>query len=424
MRYLLILLLPVLISCKKDSDVCDRIDCTPVPTDTVHPLVPRLIWTHPVVPDTQMVFINEVVANSEVIFYSILKDGFEGTVRAVEVATGKTLWEWGDPFVSSGYSIIRLHLHGNRLIVESHASLFIIDTVTGQTVWKNIASGVETCPSPRSSVINNQIYYTMSHCASNPEYELLFRTPVSGFYPDTIIRLNQIPIPNRPDGYGWTRGIEPPQLWMNPQGDSVLIFAERGYILGTNMNKANLHAFNLRTRSLDWTMDSVVVEGNTSVHPFLIEGNNLYLLGEQSVNLIDLRSGTVNWRYAFTGGSEFTFSVSPTSAGNTILVQPGSGRLYSINKGNGSLAWKLNIGNVGPTGSLVVHDDLATYISAPNFYDINYITGKVVNEYSSPNLYQGYPVVFQQFAYTIRVPGTDYIFTSDERFAMLMKLNP
>ena len=209
---------------------------------------------------------------------------------------------------------------------------------------------------------------------------------------------------------------------MHPNGDSIIVFQERDFILGTLKDKVDLHALNLATKEQLWEIDSVVVEGNSSVEDPIIIDNKMYFAGDKSVNQIDLLTGTVLWRYRFDAVTQHTSFVSPVDVGDKILIHPASTTLYALNKSTGSVAWeKTKIGNVGPSGGMAVHDNLVSYIASPELYEIDYNTGSIVNHFESPNYYRGYKVPFHQFARTVKVPGTNYIFTSDERFAMLLK---
>ncbi len=398
------------------------IDCPDNNCDSLdNPLSSRLVWVKPTDPDTNWVLTGQVIPAEDKIIGVRLREQSEGTVFALDLETGKTLWEWGDPYINSGYHISRIHIYDNqKVIVETWSDLFIIDINTGQTIWSNIVKGSGICGSPRSTLINDHIYYTLSECGPAPRYNFLMRTPISHFAPDTLFKIYMNLLPGKDSG--WISSLEPPVFWKNQLGDSILIFQDRPFRIGVLDEKVDLYALNLRDRSILWKIDSVAPEGSSSVFPPFIENSSFYFAGGQSLNKIDLNTGKVLWRYKFTLNSQTTHLISPVGTADHILMHPANEVLYAINKQTGQTDWKLeNIGLTGPEGGMALHNNIVTYIAAPELYEIDYNLGKVVQHYKSPNEYRGTLVNFSQFARTIKIPNTNYIFTSDERFGMLIR---
>jgi outer membrane protein assembly factor BamB len=389
--------------------------------DTLNSLAKRLAWVTPTMSDTSEMSIKRVAANQDKVVCVRSKDGFENTVFAMDVKTGKIMWEWGDPNVPSGLFITSLIIKDDLVIVELWADIYILDLNTGQTKWQNIVYNSGICGQPRISVIDDQIYYTLSDCSAEERFNFLMRTPVSHFAPDTVFKIYQITTPS-PDS-GWITGMQPPQLWKHPtSGDSILLIQARAFKLGVLKNKVDLYAFNLRTREVLWTIDSIAPEGNSSVQPFEIDKNEMYFCGMRSLMKIDLLTGKVVWRYPFLKNTELTALTSPLDVGDKILIHPAGDILYAIDKGTGSKLWSLeDIGLAGPNGKLALNGDIVNYLSSPEFYDINHKTLEILQHSKSPNIFRGYPADFQQFANTVQIPNSNLMFVSDKHFCMLIK---
>lgn len=373
--------------------------------------------------DTSEMIIGEMVVEGDRLFYVLNKSGYEGIIVAREISTGKMLWKWGDPDISGGLHITSLEVADGKLVIESWANLYVVDSQSGTTIWKSTVAHIGECGSPRMSVIGNQIYFIVEDCSPEKKYTQLMRTPISQFAPEPIFRVDQI-TSSGPDS-GWISGLERPSLWVNPPGDSILIFQNRAFKLGVLQNKVELFAYNLKDKALLWKSDAVTQEGNSSVHLRIVEGNFIYFVGYYSIHKIDAFTGQKVWSKLFPDQVEHFIYSNITIAGNAVFAHPGGNRLYALNGQTGYENWRIEqVGCCGVTGEMQLINQRLYYVSPPYFLNIDTDAGKIASKYESPLKFgMNYTTKFSQFARTISSPDKKFLLTSDDHYIMAIKAN-
>lgn len=417
--FLFLLAIICLFSCRPNRPV----DCVDIPCDTTdHTLKSRLDWSQPIAEDTTEMIIGEIIASKSLVVYLRYKEGHEKTIIARDVETGKVLWEWGDVNAGSGFLISDIALENDHLIVQSWQDIFVVNATNGKTIWHTDIKQMGDCASPRISVINSNIYFTTNDCSNPRNYCRLWRTPVSHFFPEPVYQIDRVESPQKDSG--WISSIEPPVLWMHPAGDSVLVFQSRAFRKGVLANKADLFAYNLKTESLLWKIDSITREGYSVVHPPAINNNSIYQIGNNSIQKVDALTGKVIWSKSFTGSSEqFIYANITISRDNKIYTQPGADFLYALDAETGNQIWKSKIACCGVTGAVQWIDFHLYYVSPPYFFDIDAIAGSIKNQFSSP-LYKGtYNTRFSQFAQSVQIPDEKKIITFDSHYIMAIRVD-
>jgi outer membrane protein assembly factor BamB len=374
-------------SCTPDNDMPP---VKPVPQEEEKSsLKERILWSTSIMKDSSFMLIKYLRMSNDKAVFVRSKGGWENTVVAVELSTGKILWEWGNPEVLSGYTITSLSIWEDKVILDQFGDIHIIDLNTGQTLWQNIVYQTGVCGDPRVGLVNDQIYYSISECGPAPKFNYMLRTPITHFQPDTIFKIAQITTPD-PDS-GWITGVEPPRVWMNTNGDSILIFQARSFKLGVLKDKVDLYAFNLKTRSLKWHLRDFVKEDNSSILPGVIEENRFYFCGAKSLHCIDLNNGNIIWRHEFVEFDENNFSTGPTIWNDMVILHPRAEKLYSFNKYSGNINWTIDeLGLIGPESHIDILNGVATYLCAPYLVEIDCNNGKLLSKEKTPNKFRNF----------------------------------
>ena len=157
-------------------------------------------------------------------------------LRMRDAATGVLLWEWDD-HLGKGNSIgtNSTFVHGNKLLYCSSNEVYSINLETGQTIWgyKNpTGAGI-----PFMNVIGDYVYHVHEPFGVKDSASFLVRAHIDVGVWDTIytLKMKNEYIPS----------IYPPGYWVNPQGDTILIFQNRQGNFSTGDGQIDLIAYNL-----------------------------------------------------------------------------------------------------------------------------------------------------------------------------------
>ncbi len=410
-------LAPLLAFCDRQDDPCASNDNPPC--DSLATFQSKILWYSPIMADTSEISLDEITIAGDRFFYVRNKEGYAGTITAREINTGKLFWEWGDVNISSGSEITSIKVADGKLIVESWASLFVIDIQTGTTIWASNPTDIGSCGSPRMNVLGNQIYFVIEDCSIEKKYTALMRTPISHFAPEQILKIEE------PIDTNWVSGLEPPSLFIGSTGDSLLIFQNRAFRLGSNKDEVELFAYNLNSKSLLWKIDSLTLEGTSSVNLPIVQGGFVYAIGIRSIHKIDAMSGQRVWSKSFPINSEHFISSNITIAENVIFAHPGSNNLYALSAETGSEIWRIGqLGCCGVTGEIQYIDQHLYYVTPPFFLDIDTEKAKIVSKNESPLKWgNARSTRFAQFTQTISSPDNKLLITSDDHYIMAIKVN-
>ncbi|MCY7327219.1 MAG: PQQ-binding-like beta-propeller repeat protein [Saprospiraceae bacterium] len=183
--------------------------------------------------------------------------------------------------------------------------------------------------------------------------------------------------------------LEPPTLWVNPQGDSVLIIRDRS--LRDNQatshegryDLVNLYAWNMRTRQFDWVREDFEDEWDVYYGQPVIEGNRLYLTLRRSICCVDLLTGQTLWKRPT---EEFHSNAGLALHDNLILATGNDHGMWGIDKNTGQTIWS-NDKVLGGIINLTCFDGIAygTSTGSGNLYAVNATNGQIIWAEQSPN---------------------------------------
>ncbi|MBN8684278.1 MAG: PQQ-binding-like beta-propeller repeat protein [Chitinophagales bacterium] len=290
-------------------------------------------------------------------------------------------------------------------------------TPNGQLLWKNKVEepggGM-----PRANVIGDNFYTVhfsgpLPYCTSMS----IVRSHYAQLSWDTLVTIQT-------ENDGFYVNLEPPTLWMNPQGDSVLIIRDGGVRAsgGANngKNRASLYAFNLRTRQFDWVQKNIDAGGAVSIAQPLIEGDKMYINGVRTLHCFDLNTGNTIWQKEFP---EAIMDGNITVYKNTLMVPSTQIGMWGVDKQTGSILWynKDVDGNV----LLVVQFDGIVYCTSTGYarlYAVNAETGATIWKENSPNRNSRHPNASFAFAGIAIDTVNRKLYTADKYYLMFIAL--
>ena len=372
-KYPLTILLATLTlwSCQKDSLQPN------VPPPVATPKL-EVLWQQPLMPDTGRYTGNaQFVRNGEVV-YTINFTSPSGTVNKRNGKTGELMWTFGafDRPASFLPSEQVFDVFGNTLVNVNNFTYFLENS--GNLVWKKDVRGKNGSSFPFSQLIDDYLY-TIHYEGTNPAIKSssLVRTHYLSGQWDTLVTIPQVDI-------RFGQFIRAPTLWVNPEGDSVLILRinELSNVLGLR-NRFNIRAWNMRTKQFEWELKDFIPEGNPGVYQPVVSDNRLYINGPNAVYCISLETGNILWEKPFPA-IQVTSIVEHKNS--IIFCGTFEEGMWSINKIDGSLNWH-NVEVRGSAFQMFYHDGIVyhTATGTGRLYAVNAETGATIWKESSPN---------------------------------------
>jgi len=218
----------------------------------------------------------------------------------------------------------------------------------------------------------------------------------------------------------------PPNVWVNPQGDAILIIRDNG----RRDNKypshngsylwSNLYAYNLRTKQYIWEL---VDFQNKSImaNPPVIHNNRYYIASLNNIYCIDLFSGQKLW------STELPYTVN--SAGfvrhnDWLIAQAADRGTWAIDMNDGHIVWH-NPQPLGLIDKLFYYDGVVYFTSFGDgrLYAINAETGATIWAERTPNWHNTKaPYATFGHSYVAIDPERKVLYVSDNYYAMCIKL--
>ncbi|MDX1910739.1 MAG: PQQ-binding-like beta-propeller repeat protein, partial [Saprospiraceae bacterium] len=223
--------------------------------------------------------------------------------------------------------------------------------------------------------------------------------------------------------------LKPPTLWINPQGDSILILLDNGLrdVLATphegRYNLVNLYAWNMRTRQYAWQHKDFLNSFSISIHPPIIEGNKMYLRTRDNLNCLDLATGEVIWTMNVQAG-DMTLSSGIVMHQNYLIGQGSNNGMRAVDKNLAYFRWT-NPETIGSATKLDYFDGIVYYTStgSSSLWAVDANNGDIIWNEFSPNAYSPRtPNAGFDFANVVIDPIRRVLYTADRYYMMCIKL--
>jgi outer membrane protein assembly factor BamB len=418
-----------LLSCHQDP-----IELPTAPTNCVYNCdtsILKIVWQKPMNPDTLSTafsIIPLLIDNQKVLFSKSLLDEGDDTLRMYDAKSGNKLWEWCDYFTKDGLNRLseQTFYREGRIFCNLNTQVYCIDANTGKTIWRTKLDYPTITGNPRMTLIGDYLY----HFENKPfevwnQYSTLRRKNI--YYGDweSVFTINETD-----DHY--CPSLELPSLWMNPKGDSVLVFQCRYIQRSTVQSRSDLMIYNLSQKKVEFRIDNIDKDGDGGIKPPAIIGNRCYYYGVWSLFCIDLMEKKLVWtkRFAQPKGENFANLFPAMVFDNKLLVKPDNGSLYLLNPETGD---QLNYTtDLGPGASFPTEYKGLLYYGAfgkAQLYAMDPLTGKKVWSDYSPNRYPNKFNGYHRFSNNnigsrgVAIdPINGYLYCSDYNFIMCLKI--
>ena len=388
---------------------------TPPPPPTKEsPL--KILWQKPLTPDT----ISGISGSAQFvtpegdIVYTTNFTLPSAKVVVLNGDDGSKKWEY--QAYAEALSLQQVFQINNHTLIHNWRYDDIL-TPNGQVLWKNKVE--EPGGGMPSANVIGENFYTVHYSGPLPYCTSMsiVRSHYSQLSWDTLITIHT-------ENDGFFVMLEPPTLWMNPQGDSVLIIRDGGVRktggFNNGKNRASLYAFNLRTRQFDWVQKDVNPWGQFANFQPHIDGNRMYINGVKTLQCIDLLTGATMWSRDFDKGLSFSSIV-----GNKDLMMVASSDIgmWGVDKQSGNIVW-YNADVDGSTEQMHYFDGVVycTSTGYARLYAVNAETGATIWKENSPNRNSRHPNASFAFAGIAIDTVNRKLYTADKYYLMCIAL--
>ena len=412
MRNYAILLLFSLLACHKDPVV-------PPPVPPIATSKLDIVWQVPILPDTSE---NSTVALAILDGDPVYCLNFylpSAFLQLRDGASGALKWKY-DQWLRSfdGLSPNEAATINNKLIVNAWHRTYCINA-QGTLDW-----AVDVTQQGKGGdpfiIINGGYIYKEIHIGTHPKItnSTLVRTHYVAGKWDTLVTIQARD--------SFVLSINPPIVWVNPQGDTVLIIrdnGERNTLYGPykgSMSWSNLYAYNLRTKQYDWQL---VEFQNKSImaNPPLIYEDRYYIASLQKIHCLDLITGQEIWSIALPNG---VIAAGFVQHKNWLIAQGGDRGMWAVDMNDGHVVW-YNPQPLGSIDKLFYYDGVVYFTSFGDgrLYAINAETGATIWAERTPNWHNTKaPYATFGHSYVAIDPERKVLYVSDNYYAMCIKL--
>ncbi len=404
------LALLVCMSCHREIMPTPVVPTCYIGCDTVKSKL-EIIWAVPLGADTgDYKSQKPVIWNDKVIFTQDYGIG-NWLVKGRDAKNGNLLWTWDDYIPSQyGHEISDWWSAKDKIYFCDWSEMYSISADNGQTNWRYKVPPGLLGGHPRMSVFKNNVFHvraTTSH--PNDTITHLVRSDISdGIHWDTLLTAVAS------DGY--TTSFEPPAGWINPQGDTMLVFDEGQYNFDTHKTRINMRAYNLHKKEVVWEKKDY---GGGVPFPPLVVGEKVYYQND-AVHCIDLNTGNELWK----SPNFYNPSICKLVAANgKIFGNTTVGTLFCIDANTGSLCWSIQASNIYK--DIEYYNNMLFFAGTGDgkLYAVNADNGNIIWAEKSP-LKKRKNSNYGSFSYmsTTINPVLNCLYVADNHFAMCIKL--
>ena len=285
-------------------------------------------------------------------------------VRLLDVSTQELIWEWEDYFLGTngGFSSYEV-IDDKFLYLNANHAHFCIDLETGHTVWKHklpVLNG-----DYQTSHFGNKIFHIRVHGGwfAYPDSTTMYMADIHDGIWHPIFR-------TRKDSDDYAPELKPPSVYLDSQGDTILIFQDRrGRPSPMPRFSTELYAYNLTKKEVKWRVKNIApTDVSSIVNPPVLDLANkrIYFLTRFTVFCFDLETGAEIWKvpldYAgVVSGNYFL-------ADGKLITKTDQGYLIAFNASTGSRVYYEKMGgccveNLKVVGDRIYFTDQALFIA-------------------------------------------------------------
>jgi outer membrane protein assembly factor BamB len=319
----ILILLGTALCCNKEPLPVPPIPHPPLKTDSILQLLwakPLNFCYQPVVYKNQVGFAGQTLDPN----YFVFRDS----------ANGDELWRWG-----AGVPRLEINFPNQAYIVDNLLCIGhgrdaqIIDMEARRTLWaSHVEDGLNNI-----GVIGHHFYHahgTDGWAAS------LVRTEINALKWDTLYTVN--------DTYWDPAAIYEPNLYINQNGDSILIFVEGAINWQSSVVQINLTGINIQTKQVVFRNVDFEPDRLCNANYMRTVNGKVYKLGRATVWCFDAENGNVLWSRNFDPnyeGLEHFLGLNYAVIHNDwIIAKGGYHHMEALDLKTGQVIWKTDEG--------------------------------------------------------------------------------
>jgi outer membrane protein assembly factor BamB len=341
----LLILLALSTGCRKEKlpipPPCLHPPCDTVPVDTVSHKY-EILWHRPFHPlNRRDGSCAPYLAGDVVVTSYFAPEGLWTYLSGFDAFTGDSLWTWGDWqwHLEGVQQTGTINHYGDQVFVGFPVVHYAIEKRSGITLVAN-KTHEEFNTGPKLVLIGDYMYYGGRSPRQNKTYLAgVFRRHVANFSQEETVFIHQ-------DTTEVHMTLGSPTLFIDAQGDSILILRGAGFHDNPQQDKIGYYALHLKAKQILWSRE--YIRGNTMTRPPVLHEGRIYVpISKDTYACLDAETGETIWENTIP---EFGFM-----AGGDMLLHEGvlivcnnHGALYGVNPQNGQVLWKHILGNGQP----------------------------------------------------------------------------
>lgn len=390
---------------------------------TVEPEAPtteklKILWQQPMNKDTAECISMIPAYHNGVAIYSNLfyVDGYE-FIKGRDIQNGALKWEWNPIWDGEVVSPQSRDYKDNIMCLSHWGPMYAINMQTGVNDWAENKQTDDNEIGLRISVIGDYLYTEHSNRLTKDTVCFLARRGLAaGSSWDTIFSLTNTVY--RPS-------FEAPSLFVNPSGDSLLIFQNRQWAFGLSDGRIDLYAYNINKRQVEWVNNDFDPEGNSNIERPLVHNGKIYFQGTKTLYCFDASNGQILWRFVCPVNNDNLVVSNLLIAENQIFIKPSiDATLYGLDLNTGEI--KTSILSTGSGGADMKYYNNFIYFGSKGngrLYAIDLRNNQKVWDDYSPNFSR--PGKWRGntfFSGVAIVPEHNCLIAEDHYFVMAIKL--
>lgn len=268
-------------------------------------------------------------------------EGLWTYLSGFDALTGDSLWTWGDwhwHLEGVGRTGTINH-HGDKLFVGFPVVHYEIVKNTGSTLAAN-KTNLNFDTEPRIILIGDYLYYGGRSSRQNKTYLAgVFRRHVENFSQEEIVFVLT-------DTTEVHMMVGAPTLYIDVQGDSILILRGTGFHDDPQQDKIGYYALRMKDKQLLWSRE--YIRGNIILRPPVLYDGRIYVpISKDTYACLDAETGETLWEntipeFGFMAGGDMLIHEGVLIVANNHMA------LYGVNPQNGQIIWKHILGGGSP----------------------------------------------------------------------------
>jgi outer membrane protein assembly factor BamB len=378
------LILPILfcvLACQKEAQ---QQPTSPAPSNP-EPKA-KILWQYPIHPDTLRYITQPQILLQGNPLYATNLIYPSASLTSFTPQGGAPQWVFNG-FIESETSIFDFQICqiNNQVFVANFDYVHAIDANTGTLDWYEQVADPTAGSDVRLSAFGDYVYSRRwTGTVPTQNSNTLVRIHRATGRVDSLFT---VPV----GGDGYYDNIFPPAFWINPQGDTILIWRNsEPYITGgdppippgLHHTESHLNAWNLRTRQPEWEIKHFAVHGISAPKMATIDDNYAYVIGQGEVYCIDLLAGQVKWMRQLTHILSYALMIYE----DKVIVKANGEGMWALDKTTGDVKW-YNSKADGQANRFDYCDDVIYYTGQGTgmLYAINANTGATLWSEFTPN---------------------------------------